>query len=271
MLKKAAMATMIAGLSAVILFGRDSISYIKTCGFSVRDAVKQEVPLEFELQRARDLVAELVPDIRDCMHAIAEQQVEIDHLEAAIDRKQSGLTGQESAILALREDLQSGQSEFVYASQTFSTDEVKRDLEKRFERFKTASASLEKDRKILAARQTAVEANQEQLIAMLDRKQELEVQLAQLEARLETIQAAESVSSLAIDDSRLTQARKLIDDLNQQLDVRERVLDSEGRFTGLIPVESEQDPTSDVTQAIDDYFGNPTEQEANLESEDPEA
>lgn len=267
MIKKLLVATLVAGLASTFLFGRDAISYLKTCGSSVRTAVKGEVPLEFEIQRARDLVENLVPDIRNCMQMIAEQQVEIDHLTGEIARKEEGLANQEAAILALRGDLRSGKETFVYASRSYTTGDIKRDLEKRFERFKVAREAVERDRKILEARRTAVEANQEQLNNMLSKKQELEVQIAQLEARLETIQAAESVSTLAIDDSRLTRARTLIDDLNRQLDVREKVLDSEGKFTGLIPVEVEPQSTSDVTDAIDQYFGSADEDAEQLEVE----
>ena len=92
-------------------------------------------------------------------------------------------------------------------------------------------------------------------------KKQLEVQVEQLEARLKTVQAAQAASALEFDDSRLARAKKLISELNKQLDVRVRMLDAEGKFTELIPVEQTQKPdVENVTEQIDSYFGPHAEQ-----------
>lgn len=254
MIKKVLLGSLAAGLLATFVLGKEVVSYVKTCSSSISTAVKSEVPLDFEVQRARDMVDNLVPDINHCMQMIAEQQVEIDYLSAEIASKEEALSDQRAAILALREELGSGKSTFRFASRTYTPIEVKRDLERRFERFKAAEESVARDRQILDARRQAVAANQDKLTKMLNKKKELEVDLAQLEARLKTVQAAETVSNLEIDDSQLSQAKTLIGNLNRQLDVRERMLDAEGKFTNLIPIEVEADDSDDVTAEIDAYF-----------------
>lgn len=238
------------------VFGRDVFSYIRTGASSVRQAVKAEVPIEFEIQRARTMVEQLVPDIRKCMHVVAEQQVDIEHLQRTIARKDAELGRQKETLLSLRTELGSGKSVFVFASRSYGVDEVRRDLATRFERYKAAEDILAADRKILSAREQNLAANQEKLTGMLQAKKDLEVKLEQLQARLETIRAAETVSTLAIDDSNLSHARRLIDDLNKQLDVKEKVLDAEGKFAGLIPVEAPAAETapSNITEQIDAYF-----------------
>ena len=77
MIKKALIGTAAALLVGGFVFGRDVFSYVRTAGASVRDAVKSEVPIEFQVERAREMVERLVPEIRDSMHVIAEQQVDI--------------------------------------------------------------------------------------------------------------------------------------------------------------------------------------------------
>ena len=89
---------------------------------------------------------------------------------------------------------------------------------------------------------------------MMKSKQELEVQIVQLDARLKTVQAAESVTALEIDDSQLARAKKLIAGLNRQLHVKEKLLDAEGKFTNLIPVDLESQESTDITSEIDSYF-----------------
>jgi hypothetical protein len=84
------------------------------------------------------------------------------------------------------------------------------------------------------------------------------------------IQAAQTSSNVQLDDSQLARAKKLIGDLNKQLDVAQRVLDAEGKFTGLIPVETADTVPADLTNQIDEYFGpgsNPAEASGNSVAE----
>jgi hypothetical protein len=108
----------------------------------------------------------------------------------------------------------------------------------------------------LKAREKSLRAHEQKLDEMLAAKKDLEVQVEQLGARVKTLQAAETVSTLEIDDSELTRVKKLIRELNKQLDVKEKMLDAEGKFVGLIPVESTatEMPAEKITEEIDAYF-----------------
>lgn len=243
-------------LTGAFVFGKDMFTYVRTWGSNVREAVKAEVPIEFEVDRAKNMVETIVPDIRDCMHKIAEQQVDIEHRTREINQRGDEMATQKQAILTLRADLSSGNGPFKYASRTYTADQVKSDLAVRFNRFKAAEESLSQDRQILAAREKTLKANEEKLDTLLASKKQLEVQIEQLEARVKTVQAAQAASELEFDDSRLARAKKLIGDLNKQLDVRVKMLDAEGKFTELIPVEESKKPNVDnVTEQIDSYFG----------------
>lgn len=256
MIKKSLYGLLVVGLLGTFVFGREAISYFRAGCQNVRNAVKAEMPIEFEIARARSLVDQLVPDIRQCMHVIAEQQVDVEQLRSTLSQKTVELDKQRETILTLRTDLGSGKNAFVYASRTYTTGDVKRDLSMRFERFKAAEEILNADRKILAAREQTLTANSEKLDGMMQAKKELEVKLEQLQARIQTMKAAETVSKLAIDDSNLSHARQLITELNKQLDVKQRMLDVEGKFVGLIQVEKAATPaTPNVEEQIDAYFG----------------
>ena len=68
MLKKTLISAAVMVALGTFVFGRDVFSYATTWGGTVRNAVKSEVPLEFEIERARTEVENLVPDIRDMMN-----------------------------------------------------------------------------------------------------------------------------------------------------------------------------------------------------------
>lgn len=268
MIKKAIVTTIAVALLGGFVFGRDLFSYAKTSATEVRRAVKREVPLDFEVQRARDIVEDLVPDIHDHMHLIATDQVEVERFRRDIARKEAGLARQEKAILALNDDLKTGNGTFSYASRTYTSDEVRRDLKERWDRFKTAQETLDRDRRILTHREKSLRANEERLDKMLLQKKELEVKVEQLTARLNSLralQAAEASSAIDIDNSQLSRAEKLIAELNKQLDIKEKVLDARGKFNGLIPVETEEVVPENLTEEIDDYFHGDSQSETGNE------
>ncbi len=254
MIKQAVYGVAALGALASFVFGRDVWSYARTWGNSVRQTVKKEVPVEFEVTRARELVENIVPDIRNVMHVIAEQEVDVEQFTVELARKRTELASQKDAIHARTADLKSGQSSFVYVSQTYSAEQVRNDLAKRFDRFKMAEETLKREQQVLDARQKALTANREKLDNLLAAKTDLELQLEQLEARLKAVQAVETVSTVSIDDSELTRAKKLIRELNKQIDVREKVMASDGKLTDLIPVEAKHTASKDLESQIEAYF-----------------
>ncbi len=242
------------GALATFVFGRDVVSYARTWGNTVRQTVKREVPVEFEVARARELVENLIPEIKNCMHVIAEQEVDAEQLAADISRKESDLAAHKEVIHTRTADLKSGQSSFVYASHAYTVDQVRADLAKRFDRFKVAEDTVKKERQVLEARQKALNANREKLDNMLAAKTDLALQLEQLEARLKAVQAAETVSTVSIDDSELNRAKKLIRELNKQIDVREKVLATDVIMSDLIPATPKQAAPKDLESQIEAYF-----------------
>ncbi len=256
MLKKMVIGSLATTLVAGFIFGKDIFSYATTACTNVRDAVKSEITPEFELARIRNDIDKLMPEIRQHMTVVAEQSVDVKDLERDIEKKESHLAGQKEAILALRGDLTSSHDKFTYRHVSYTRGEVESDLSLRFEAFRVGEGAVARDRQILTAQRQTLRANQQKLDSMLGRKQELSVLVSQVEARLKTIQAAEAVNNIEVDDTQLTRVEGLINDLNHALDVRESLLETEGHVMGRIPVEV--DPVelqTDVVTEIDQHFG----------------
>lgn len=261
MLKKLIYGGMGLGLATGLIFGADSFSYLKTFGTNVREAVKSEITPEFELGRIQGEVNNLVPEIRQHLKVVAEQSVDVKDMEREITGKEAALGKQKSTILALRSDLDGGQEKLTYRAVSYTRDEVQADLAQRFEGYQLLEASVERDRQILAAQKSTLKANQQKLDTMLSRKQDLAVRVAQLEARLKQVQAAEAVSNIEIDDSAVARVDKMIRELDRTLDVRQSMLETEGQVLGRIPVEEEQKDSvdHDILGKIDAHFGTAAE------------
>ena len=124
---------------------------------------------------------------------------------------------------------------------------------RRFERFKTAEATLKAKRQILEARERSLAAARDKLEGMLGTKCDLEVQVQNLEARLKVVQAAQTSSQFQFDDSQLSRCKKLVAELRKRLDVAERIVEQDGKLVENLSVETEA--AEDIVEQIDRYFG----------------
>jgi len=255
MIKSAIAGTAVLALAAGFIFGIDIFSYGRTLCTNAREAVRSGISPEFELDTIRSEIDRLMPDIVRHKKIVAEQIVDVRGLEGAIAEKEASLQSQKSAVLALRSFLDSDRATYVYRYVSYSREEVETDLADRFEAFRTLEDSVARDNRILSAQNQTLRANRQKLDSMLDRKQELAVDVAQLQARLKQIQATEAVHAVEVDDSLLNRVEEMIRNLNHSLDVREAMLETEGHVQGRIPVEEPDFRTNDLITEIDQHFG----------------
>jgi len=252
MVKKVLIGAAAACVLAGFLFGRDAWSYMHTSARWAKDAVKSSIPIEAEIERARDMVKDIVPDIQKNMHVIAKEEVEVERLQKQINHMEGKLSTDRDNLMKLKNDLSSGKGEFAYAGRRYTATQVKLDLTNRFERFKTNDATLGSLREIYDARQKSLEAARQKLENMLAVKRQLEVDVENLEARLKMVEAAQTTSEYNFDDSRLSRAKELISDLRTRLDVAAKMVDAQGNFHVEIPV-SETAP-SNIVDEVTEYF-----------------
>jgi chromosome segregation ATPase len=263
MVKKVILGVAAGCLLAGFFFGRDAWSYMSTSAGWVKDSVKNSVPMEFEIDRARKMVKDLVPDIQKNMHIIAKEEVEVERLEKQIAQLEGKLSTERASVMRLKSDLESGRGNFEYAGRRYTATQVKLDLTNRFERYKTNDATLASLREIYDARQNSLNAARQKLENMLAVKRQLEVDVENLEARLKMVEAAQTTSEYNFDDSRLSRAKELINDLRTRLDVAAKLVDAEGNFHAEIPL-SETAP-SNILDEVTEYFSAGGAQVATVE------
>ncbi len=249
---KAGLATL--GIAAVV-FGTQAWSYIRTGVSNVQNAVQSEVPIAFELDRARNEVQQLLPEIRKSLHVVAEEQVDVEHLKAALDTKGAALAEQQQSLVTLTADLKSDRQHFVYAGSNYDRVELEKDLAERFSRFKIAEESLKKEREMLVMKTRALTIHRDTLEKMLSQKKTMELELDRLQARLRTVESRKQISSLSIDDSKLAQVKSMIGTIDKKLDVEDAVLDAEGNFSDLIPITKPAISTVDIVAAVEAHLG----------------
>lgn len=257
MVRKSLMAGGAIVLLMGLLFGSDAFSYVRTGCSRARAAVKDAVPLEFEIGRAERMIKDLDPEIRRNMHIIAKEEVEVADLRKNVDELEVRLGKSEKEVLRLTNDLKRGDSSFVYAGKSYSSEQVKTDLESRFNRHKSMKATSEKLTQIVNMREKGLAAAQEKLRAMQSAKGQLEVDVANLKARLELVQVAQASSNCQFDDSVLSRAKGLVSDISTRIDVAEKLVNADTSSVGEIDLEEKT--SRDITQEVTNFFGGKSE------------
>ncbi|QDU71258.1 hypothetical protein [Mucisphaera calidilacus] len=240
-----------------LVFGTELGSYASTSWNSMTTSIRDSVPLEIELQRARDLLDQIIPEMRANIRVIAEEEVELQGLSREIDKASVRLSDQRAGVEHLRSMLAVEHASYRVGNHHVSRDEVRSDLARRFALLQEAEASVEAKRRLFKGRQAALDAAISALEKTRVQKAELEAQIEALDAQHRLIQAASVGSGTSIDQSKIAQTNDLISQIRKRLDVAERTLAREGEFITDLTIE----PAPRVDEAsllseVDAYLGN---------------
>jgi chromosome segregation ATPase len=242
------------GLVGGLLFGRDAISYARSVAKSFRTAVKDTVPIEFELKRASDMLDEVIPEMHANIRQIAQEEVEMAALKGEIAKSQTSLEDERAKIKTLRTSLETPQVSYAFAGRHYTRDEVKTDLAARFERIKESELVLTSKERLMTSREKSLQAAMQMLEKTKTQKRLLEDKVQTLTSQYRLVKAAATGSRIQIDNSKLSQTEKLIGEIQKRLDVAERVLAHESTFVESIPVDTVVE--SDLVAQVDEYLGS---------------
>jgi hypothetical protein len=252
MIKKAVLLTMGVGLTMAVLFGRNAASYVSTTYHRFTSTVEDSVPIDFQIDRARQMVRDLDPEIRRSMHVIAKEEVALEQLASQVGSNQEKADKEKKDILRLQSDLGQNKGNYHYASRTYSTDEVKHELSNRFNRFKVADDTLASMKQMKDAREKNLDAARQKLAAMINARRKLEVDVQNLEAKRKLVEVAQASSDYVFDDSQLARAKDLINDIRTRLDVAAKLANADVNVQAEIPL-NEAAP-ADITDQVTEYF-----------------
>jgi hypothetical protein len=235
-----------------LVFGTDVFSYIGSSAKQLRTSVKDSVPMEFELQRAKDMLEQIVPELHANVRLIAQEEVEVESLKKDIAQCQVAMGEDEARIQKLSGMLGGSDAVFMISDRQYSRESVKTDLARRFERHKEARDVLQGKDRLLEAREKSLQAAVGLLEKARGQKELLASRIESLEGQYRLVQAAAVGSRVHVDGSKLAQTEKLIGDIKKRLDVAERVLSHEGRFVEPIKIDVVNE--KDLLTQVQEYF-----------------
>ena len=252
LVKKGVLGAALGAGALYLAFGTSAPSYVRTAFNGVRSGVKSSVPIEFEIRRAREEVANLEPAIKRNIAEIAQADVDVKDLSDEIASTKANLAKEKNAMLSLRDRLESGDFRLASGSSA-SADDLKTELARRFDSYKLASKVLENKEATLKAKRKSLEAAKVQLSQMASAKKQMLTKIDEIEARQKMIQTTKESRDFNFDDSALANVKQTVADLAKRLDKEARIAEMEGKYSDGLTISSE--PGRDVVKELDGEFG----------------
>ena len=239
-----------------LVFGSNLIPYGQTALNNVRQAAEDHIPVEMKIQTAQTQLAKIGPEIKNMVHQIAKEQVQINRLKADLEQQETRLEASYDEMMTLRSHVESGDKFYVALNgKSYNSSRVKEDLSHRFKIYQTAEKTKEKQGEILTLREKALDAAVAKLDEAKSQQRELEVEIENLIARNRMNEVIGTARKINIDNSQLAKTRDMLDDLDARISADEQVLNIAPKYYGQIPVGADSiTADSDVLDDMDAYF-----------------
>ncbi len=256
MFKKIGIAAVALGAAFILLTWAGLGSYASTAFHKLRASLKKQVPLEFEIERLKNEIGQLAPEMKKNLGALAEEMVAIENLKEEITVTKANLKKQKENILTMTKDLETGMTSFVYGNREYTAARVKQKLADDFASYQRTEGELKSKEQLLEAKERGLEAAREQLSTIRSQKQELETQVAQLETDLKAIRLAQSRNKFQIDDSQLARCKATLAEIRNRLKVEKTREELFGSYANdpTIQVEKKVKATGELAREIKAYF-----------------
>jgi DNA repair exonuclease SbcCD ATPase subunit len=247
-----------------LLFGGDLVSYVRTGVSSVRQEVRSAIPIEVELERAREMIREITPELQSNIQLIVGEEMAVTGLKKEIELAQSNLLGQRQQVVALKSQLDGTQNvSLVVGQRQLPRNKVVEKLASRVGRFKQAQAQLDSKLKMLEIRERSLSAAQDMFEKTKTRKAELEQKVESLVAKHRLVKAQAVATSIHIDNSQLARADRLMKDIEKRLETASRIISYEADLEN--PQFDDVLVEEDVIEEANSCLGNCDEAETDVD------
>lgn len=224
-------------------------SYVRTAWHKTGQTLRENVPLDFEIDRLSTLIRDAENELRQNEQAIARLEVEVDYLQKDVNQMEADLNRQKAEMAKLRDVLMDEERQtFEFGGKTYTRKEVENDLKRRLNRFQSTQKmlaakkeALEKRRQALDDAKSAIENVRLHIDRLAQKRDELKEQ-----KRLEDMYPNTRVT---VDSSKLQEAARLADEIEKDLRTRQKIREntSDG---GFIPVEEDNRPVLERVEEL---------------------
>ena len=263
LIKRGLIGTVLGAGALGLIFGTAAPSYVHTAFHKARTSVKGSVPVEFEIERARNEIAALTPALHEGIETLTRAQIEVDHLQAQIASGREELNKEGHALQALNDHLRTGDLHLT-GGVAYSEKAVMNDLARRMDHYKVLKTTLGEQQETLAILQKNVASAKQGLDALKSAKQDLTARVEGAQARLNQIKSARATHRYSFDDSAIGQAKKTVSELETKLEQMSRVDELKEKYLEE-GVTVTPDTSRDISKEIEAEFNNAPKSEKTVD------
>jgi septal ring factor EnvC (AmiA/AmiB activator) len=258
LIRKVTLGAVIVGAGLMALSWAGLSSYPAAAFHKARAAAKKQVPLEFDIERLRYQVAQLVPDMKKHISSIAEMTVAVENLREDVSNTRVSLEKQQDRILTMTKELDSGATTVSYGGREWPASRLKEKLSSDFHTYQTSDMELKAKEQLLEAKERELNASRDQLSTLKAQKQELELEVARIEAELKTVRAVQAKSKYHIDNSSLSKCKATLAEIRNRLKIEKTASDLHQEFDYDAPASRTNNKSAkELSREIKSYFGHP--------------
>jgi chromosome segregation ATPase len=257
MCKKLGIAVLAVVAGMFILRSTHLGMYAKQAFRNAKASLQKEISPEFMLQTAKEEAAHLLPDLRKNISLVSAKTVEVDNLREEVAAIEINLDKQKTRLRAMRDELQSGKATVSWNGRPYSAKLLSERCERDLTASKRVALELEAKKKLLESEERNLEAAREQLANWKSIKEQIDLQIAQLEAEVRTLHIAQSRSNFQLDDSRLSKIKGMLSEVRNCIKAGQTELKLISEYDPeAVPAKERVKPTSQLIKEADDFLGD---------------
>jgi len=232
-----------------LLFDRDVTSYLRTLLHLGRQELKQHLPVEFELARARTIAQAMLGDIETLLTGYSTEQVEIEDIEQAVNRGQKTVADIRIRLVELKEKAQ----ERAFPAGA-APAQVHSDLAAVFRQYQAQKQLVAYQAAALEARKKALDSTKARLMGLETERGRVQAEISRLEAMVLWAKTAGSRGGQDGTDH-LAEANRILNDVERRVRVlvKAREIQEQFRSVACAPCESPRSG-EDVLRSVAEYL-----------------
>jgi hypothetical protein len=153
------------------------------------------------------------------VNPLAEHRASIVELRRTIAETKTNLAQHKTALLGMTKALEQDGELVSYDHRKVERDTLQNKMQRDFRSYKLLEGSLASNRKLLAAKERTYNAAREQLNKLIAKKAEFELQVAQLEAEQQVLDAAGTGTDVRVNDSRASEIQTALKEIRHRQEV----------------------------------------------------
>jgi len=211
-----------------VIVGLLAVTFVPRVGHKVGnvwDSVTHwanDVPPEAQLQQLHKEIDKIDKDVRHQVDKLAVMAQEVDNLRERNVATKEKLDKQKADIAAMTKALDSTNEMVKYDGRNYSQKDMIRKIELAVNSYDAQKKEYQAQEKLLTQKSETYEISKERIKAMRQQKEDLQVAVAELEARLAALKTKQVDRPIEVDDSQVNKCNVLLTQVRENIKLQEK-------------------------------------------------